>query len=226
MLRGPVPQCFPLPDDDVRRLQMLKSNPFRFLATLAFSGVVVASSACSMDGTTAPAGIAPSSATLAKGGIGGGVTVVDSVQYVFTVDPTVSTTLSFGDHSLSIPAGAICSLTETYGAAHWNTSCARQTGRMTITAKVKGASNGLPRVDFEPALRFSPDRDVELSLYIKRVKQNNTVTAWKILYCAKAGNTDCIDESLPDTELSSSIINGNNGVRRRIKHFSGYLVAE
>jgi len=42
-------------------------------------------------------------------------------------------------------------------------------------------------------------------------------------YCNAAG---CVDESLTDPDLRSNVDVENKVVFRRIKHFSGYVVAE
>ena len=47
---------------------------------------------------------------------------------------------------------------------------------------------------------------------------------WKMLYCNNLNI--CEDESLTDPELQAYVDRSANVVFRRIKHFSGYLVAE
>lgn len=149
------------------------------------------------------------------------VGVVDGT-YHFTVDPSQSQTLQLGASGLYIPANAICDLgTSSYGMGTWNDACAPQTAPMTITAVVRNAATDHPSVEFQPALRFNPQSNVNLYLY---VTDQATLDNSKVLkYCNETG---CVDESLTDPDLISNVDVDNKVVFRRIKHFSGYVVAE
>ena len=202
---------------------------------LAMSGVVVASSACSVDATAPQSFAAPGSAGLTRGAKDlpsgnakpvDGTTEDDSSTYVIQIDPRRDNYLQFGAHSLWLPAHSICDpSTSSYGMGTWNTACSPLTTRITITAKVRGASGGLPRIDFEPALRFSPREAVYLTLAVKG-KQAQEAIAMGILYCPTSSSKSCVDESLTDPTLATVLDRPNHQVYRRIKHFSGYLVAE
>ncbi|HET9683692.1 MAG TPA: hypothetical protein VFP15_06285 [Gemmatimonadaceae bacterium] len=149
------------------------------------------------------------------------VGVVDGT-YQFTVDPSQSQTLQLGASGLYIPANAICDLgTSSYGMGTWNDTCAPQTAPMTITAVVRNAGTDHPSVEFQPALRFSPDKQVWLYL---AVTDQATLDATKVLYYCN--ETSCMDESQTDADLKSYVDTKNFMVFRRIKHFSGYVVAE
>jgi len=75
--------------------------------------------------------------------------------------------LSLGASHLDIPANAVCDLaSSSYGVGHWEESCTPQTDTFTIRAVVRNAATDHPSVDFEPALRFSPDKQVGLYLYV------------------------------------------------------------
>ena len=74
---------------------------------------------------------------------------------------------------------------------------------ITITAKVRGASGGLPRLDFEPALRFSPDQDRIYLTFTVKGKQAKDAAAMRILYCPTSSTKDCVDESLTDPTLAT-----------------------
>ncbi|MBA3671804.1 MAG: hypothetical protein H0W68_07255 [Gemmatimonadaceae bacterium] len=163
-------------------------------------------------------------------GIGNKPTVPpgSSKTYVFTINPLVSNQLSMGSARLEIPAAAICKVTTSgYGATNtngWNAPCAPETGSITITAAVTGTSS-MPRVDFSPALRFNPAvGPVELYMFVKRATSADA-QRFKILYCATLANS-CIDEAVSDPSLATYYNTHDNEVFRRIKHFSGYLVAE
>jgi hypothetical protein len=199
---------------------------------LAMSGVVVASSACSVDATAPQRLDVPSSAGQFKGLPKGkakpvdGTTEDDSSTYVIQVDPRHDNYLQFGAHSLWLPAHSICDpSTSGYGMGTWNLPCSPLESSITITAKVRSASGGLPRIDFEPALRFSPSRSVYLTLAVKG-KQAQEAVAMGILYCPTSSSKDCVDEAVTDPTLATVLDRPSKLVYRRIKHFSGYLVAE
>jgi hypothetical protein len=147
---------------------------------------------------------------------------VSDGTYSFTIDPSVDQSLSFGASHIDIPANAVCELSSSsYGPEHWNDSCTPETAPLTITAVVKNAATDHPSVDFEPALRFNPETTVSLFLY---VTDQATLDASRVVeYCNASG---CVDESLTDPSLRSNVDTTNNVVFRRIKHFSGYVVAE
>ena len=142
--------------------------------------------------------------------------------YTYEIDPSQAQSLSFGASHLDIPAGAVCDLaTSSYGMGTWNDSCTAQTEPFTITAVVRNAATDHPSVEFQPALRFNPQSNVNLYLY---VTDQATLDNSKVLkYCNETG---CVDESLTDPDLISNIDVENKVVFRRIKHFSGYVVAE
>ena len=147
---------------------------------------------------------------------------VSDGTYTFEIDPSQAQSLQFGASHLDIPANAVCDLaSSSYGAGTWNDECAPQTEPFTITATVKNAATDHPSVEFEPALRFSPASNTNLYLY---VTDQATLYATKVMkYCNAAG---CVDEALTDPDLRSNVDVENKVVFRRIKHFSGYVVAE
>ena len=147
---------------------------------------------------------------------------VSDGTYTFQIDPTQAQSLQFGASHLDIPANAVCDLaTSSYGVGTWNDACSAQTDTFTITAVVKDAATDHPSVEFSPALRFNPQSNVNLYLY---VTDQATLDNSKVLkYCNETG---CVDESLTDPDLISNVDVDNKVVFRRIKHFSGYVVAE
>ena len=147
---------------------------------------------------------------------------VSDGTYTFEIDPSEAQSLQFGASHLDIPANAVCDLaSSSYGAGTWNDACAPQTEPFTITAVVKDAATDHPSVEFEPALRFNPASNVNLYLY---VTDQATLDATRVMkYCNASG---CVDEALTDPDLRSNVDVENKVVFRRIKHFSGYVVAE
>jgi hypothetical protein len=137
----------------------------------------------------------------------------------FRVDNSKGATQKIGDHVINIPANAICDLTTSgYGSTTWNKSCTPQKGSVVITATVLSGPDGEPYIDFQPAMRFAPNKDV--TLFFK--DDNSASKNVSVKYCNNAGV--CVDESLSDPSLKPFRI-GRNIVGRRLGHFSGYVIA-
>ena len=196
------------------------------LAMLAATSLMLA--ACSGDATSPSAAqpkqqrsVLKSSPFVPSGAQRALVGVADGT-YTYQIDPSQAQSLQFGASHLDIPANAVCDLaTSSYGVGTWNDACQAQTDTFTITAVVKDAATDHPSVEFQPALRFNPASNVNLYLY---VTDQATLDASRIMkYCNADG---CVDESITDPDLRSNVDVENKVVFRRIKHFSGYVVAE
>jgi hypothetical protein len=137
----------------------------------------------------------------------------------FRVDNSKGATQKIGDHVINIPANAICDLaTSGYGETTWNKSCAPLKGSVVITATVLSGPDGEPMIDFQPAMRFVPNKEVTLFFKDSKAGAKNL----SIKYCNNVGY--CVDESLTDSSLQPFRV-GRGIVGRRVKHFSGYVVA-
>lgn len=146
--------------------------------------------------------------------------VTDGV-YTVTIDPTQAQSFNIGLNHLDLPANSVCDLAgSSYGVSHWNEACSPETNPVTLTVTISGATSDNPRVDFQPAMRFNPDNKVQLFMYAPTPSLSDS---WKLGYC-NAENV-CADESKADSELQSYIDLDASVVFRRIKHFSGYIVA-
>jgi hypothetical protein len=144
-------------------------------------------------------------------------------RYTFTVDPRRNETLVLGANLLSIPANAICDIAgSSYGSSHWDEDCTLQRDPVVITAVVRNAKSSHPSIDFYPAMRFSPDKKVSLYVYVPRAERHQTKEL-VMQYCND--EKVCVDESLADASLRTMTDRNNSVVFRRIKHFSGYIVA-
>ena len=205
------------------RLPMMARYRISTLASLALMGMLL--TACAGESvrptalqTTTQVRTSPFVPTDAQKALVG----VSDGTYSFTIDPTQDQSLALGASHLDIPANAVCALaTSSYGAGHWEESCAAQTDTFTIHAVIRNAATDHPSVDFEPALRFSPDKNVSLYLY---VTDDATLDNSRIMkYCNATG---CVDESITDPSLASSVDLANRVVFRRIKHFSGYIILQ
>jgi hypothetical protein len=140
--------------------------------------------------------------------------------HVFTVNTAEDAIERFGDHVLFVPAGAICDpALSTYGATEWDNACVPLKGSIEITATMMRDNDNHPYVDFQPALRFDPSKNVLLFL---RNGLSQTATELGMQYCNNDGY--CVDETLADPSLAPFRVGKTSMLGRRIKHFSGYLV--
>jgi hypothetical protein len=145
--------------------------------------------------------------------------VLDAVSFVYDPNASTNTVTRFGNHLLVIPANGICDLSSSYGMGTWNDPCEPLTHSIVITITTFADDQGHPYVDFQPALRFNPDRETDL--YLRdgwRDGEQMTV----IDYCG--ATLDCVDESVNDSSLVTQRIGITSTLVRRIKHFSGYTV--
>jgi hypothetical protein len=141
----------------------------------------------------------------------------------------------FGDlYTLTVPENAVCVPNSTYGPGTWDAPCTTLHGNQPVKVTVVyGFANGGPVVDFTPDIRFSPKSNVTLSttLYQQMLMSaqsyymaNPSALRLNIYYTSDLGATG-ISEAVSDPSLTTHI-NLNTGlVWRRIKHFSGYLIA-
>jgi len=223
---------------------MKTSKRFRILAVLLGGGIVVASSACnvsSLDKSVAPSRVTttqrastfvPTAAQKALIGVTDGT-------YRVTFDPKKDQVIPLGPNRLEIPAYAVCSLgSSSYGPAFWNAPCSPQMAPVQLTITVKNAASDKPSVDFQPAMRFSPEKVVSLYFYVPNVSQADAKN-WVITYCPNAGSGSisssssgsgssgsggCVNEALTDPDLQTFVDYDANVLFRRLKHFSRYQV--
>lgn len=198
------------------RTPMLARSAVSRLSLLIASALLLG--ACAGDSTS------PNAATLApKDASKALVGVIDGI-YTFSVDPSQAQSIKLGASSLELPANAVCTLaTTSYGPSEWNNACVPETLPVTITAVVKNAATNHPSIEFAPAMRFNPATSVKLNLSVTDAATLNNMTVMK--YCGPF-STVCVDESLTDASLLTTINAAAGTVSRRIKHFSGYVVAE
>ncbi|MBW8769969.1 MAG: hypothetical protein JF589_09450 [Gemmatimonadetes bacterium] len=230
---------------------MKTSKRFRILALLLGGGIVVASSACGVDAldkstapssashATTPVRTSPFVPTAAQKALIG----VTDGTYRVTFDPQQNQVFSLGPNRLEIPANAVCKLgSSSYGPAFWNSPCSPETGAVQLTVTVRNASSDHPSVDFSPAMRFNPQTNVQLFIYVPNVNQTDARN-WIIEYCANGGSGSssvsgsssgsgstsgwsgqCVNEALIDPDLRTYVDYRASVLFRRLKHFSRYQV--
>jgi hypothetical protein len=212
---------------------MKLSKRFRILAVLLGGGIVVASSACSvepLEQATAPKSsnvstperastFAPSVAQKALIGVTDGT-------YRVTFDPKQDHVFSLGPNRLEIPANAVCALgVSGYGSSFWNSPCTPETNPVNLVVTVRNASSDHPSVDFQPAMRFNPQTTVSIFFYVPNVTREDKKN-WVIVYCPNSGSGSgkCVNEAETDGELRTYIDYNASVLFRRLKHFSRFSV--
>ena len=234
---------------------MSVSKQFRIAAALLVGGIVVASSACSVDSleqATAPRSLTPALSASRGPGSGSaspsgfaGSSIPDMSRdgtYNVTVDPTVANTLVMAGNTLDIPASSVCAIgTSGYGPTLWDAPCAPEARAVQLTVTVNSTSGSGAAIDFNPALRFNPLSKVVLTLSAPNVSVQDAKN-WVILYCPSTTSTTsgsgsggsgggkdgnkCVNESLTDKDLQTFINYDAKQLFRRIKHFSRYAVSD
>ncbi len=135
----------------------------------------------------------------------------------FRYNPSKGITKRLGDHVLVIPANGVCDLSSSYGPGTWDDACAPLTHSIAITATSYVDADGHPYIDFQPALRFVPTKEVDLYM-LDGKRQNATIVTMN--WCN--AQLVCIDESINDPSLVTQRVGASRVLVRRIKHFSGY----
>ena len=192
-------------------MQLGQSSKNYVKAFFAFAAVGLIS-ACSDNSSVAPEAAPVTASAPANFGKAEGVKVI-------VVDNNKGGTFRVGRHVLHFPAGSICSLTSSYGATEWDKPCAKANGLVVITASMWKDGDNHPYVDFQPAMRFAPNKEVMLFLRNGLARQ---AAELQIEYCNNLGH--CVDESLNDASLAPFRVGKTSVLGRRIKHFSGYSV--
>jgi len=138
----------------------------------------------------------------------------------FTYNPKTGVTHRLGDNVISIPAGAVCKADEYYALHQWDQPCKPVNHSIVFTATTFNNAAGAPYVEFQPAVRFSPDKEVDLYL---RDGKRTTPGVLGIYWCPTVGAA-CVDESTTDGTLATSRVGTSSILVRRVKHFSGFVI--
>jgi hypothetical protein len=140
-----------------------------------------------------------------------------------------------GLYTIVFPSNSVCDPDKSsYGPGTWDLPCATlETGRaITVTATYGFTNHGLS-IDFSPALRFNPSKEVRIStgvyapiltMFSSYFAANPSALHFLGIYYAtdlsSAGTTDAAF----DRSLTTHVNLTTGMVWRRIKHFSGYNV--
>jgi hypothetical protein len=144
----------------------------------------------------------------------------------FVIDPTQASQIRLGDHLVQFPANSICDpATSGYGQDLWDAPCTPLQAPITIHATWR-SNLGHAFIDFEPSLRFVPTNDP--SQYVTLTMKDDYAmdpAARHPIYWLRPSDSVWVDEGLQDSTESSVVDWSGNKVTRRLKHFSGYMVA-
>ena len=151
----------------------------------------------------------------------------DEAVTVFTYDYRAGTTASFGPHKIVMPAFSVCEpLLSSYGTGTWDQACPLASHDIVITARTWTGADGHAHVDFTPSLRFAPTDDskrfVKLFFKDKDATDETLAAQLNILWVPFPGAKP-VDEYASDASLRTQASTGM--IWRRVKHFSGYMVA-
>jgi hypothetical protein len=203
----------------------------KFWISLPSAALVGLAAACADTPTTAPA--APSAPSLGMTSSASDnssytvsqTTVGDTVVTNFVVGTNTQSpaTINIGYNSkIDFPyaAGSICDpATSSYGSTERDKPCTAAATSITITAKNWYDASGLPRTEFQPALRFVPGLRKSVTIYLR--DRNGQGFGPRVDFCSPSG---CINEALTDPSLQTYYDATNDWWYRTIKHFSGYTV--
>ena len=197
--------------------------PARFLLTGA---AAIAVSSCSPDRAAAPGYPTVSGSSVLRA-----LVVAQTVDFV--VPANGGTIDLLGAFTLTFPAGAVCdpNAEDTqvgYANQQWDAPCTPTTEDIPVRAVLK-YTNGKLYTDFQRALRFAPDKNVILSTNVMsgQVQWQNDIgdtDGWTILF-APAIDAEGVADAAADPSVRTVIVGSTGKVYRRIKHFTGYLIA-
>ena len=226
---------------------MKKSRQFRMAAVILVGGLVVASSACSVDGitpTSSERSLSPAATPLAaRSGEGGPASTstlgsLTDGAYTFTIDPRVDQVVTLGQSRVVLPANSVCAIgVSGYGPTLWDRGCNPEKRPFTLRVTVAGSGTEHAALDFQPSMRFDPTKTVTMAIFVPQLSAG-TPYDWTIFYCptpsgqpgSRLGTNlmradpTCVDESLTDPSLGVTADYQNNFLTRRLKHFSAYQI--
>jgi hypothetical protein len=145
----------------------------------------------------------------------------------FTVGPAGGV-FFVGNHAVVFPAQSICDpATSTYGEGQWDAACTPLNRPLKITARIS-TTNGQQAVDFSPSIRFVPSNNtsrwVWIFMYTPDARGARDLSQFNIMFAPSLGAAP-VNDAAQDPTLRT-YVDGRSGTSfRRIKHFTGYVVA-
>ncbi|HXT17670.1 MAG TPA: hypothetical protein VN706_18670 [Gemmatimonadaceae bacterium] len=209
----------------------MRRDRARLAAVLTF-GFAIAAAACGHELATqphtAPSWLTPPPPPNFASFDATSTTTSGPISVTFTIQPSSDNTVLIGPHALVIPANSVCDpATSGYGDGTWDNPCSTITAPITVTATAS-IVNGHPLVEFDTHLRFKPVQDYAPGVVMLYLRDDSASSTAKINWCPTS-DTTCVDETqLPSNayQLQTWYDPSGNWVYRKIKHFSGYNVAE
>jgi hypothetical protein len=137
--------------------------------------------------------------------------------------------VQLGEFLLQWEANSVCDpATSGYGFAYWRQACAPADSDIPMTVKL-WEENGQVYADFSPDIRFSPERNVTLTVNQPRIVgrrlNSRMVARYSIYYTHRIGDTRYyVDEAWYDLEQRSHFDTTTGDVWREIRHFSGFVI--
>ena len=135
-----------------------------------------------------------------------------------------------GEFTLTWEANSVCEQDNSgYGWEFFRKACQAENEDVEMTAKV-WTENGRTYVDFHPDIRFSPDKNVKLSVVRdeiigRRKLSRKLMLRYNIYYTHRIGDTRYyIDEAWFDPEQQTQYDTQTGVVSREIRHFSGFVI--
>jgi hypothetical protein len=152
----------------------------------------------------------------------------DSASVDFDISPNGGI-FDLGNHAVVFPAQSVCDpATSSYGPGTWDAPCTPLQTSIRVHAEVRRV-NGQTAVDFTPSLRFvpsdNPARWVWLVMYTPSAVGTSNLTEFNILGESGFG-APTLDETIADSSLRTYVDTWQGTSLRRIKHFSGYALAD
>jgi hypothetical protein len=151
-----------------------------------------------------------------------------AVEIKFTFTRAAGST-RIGDFTLAWQENSVCERDNSgYGWEFFRKACDAENEDIDMTARV-WTENGRTYVDFFPDIRFSPTKDVTLSVVrdeiVGRRLNKKLMLKYNIYYTHRIGDTRYyIDEAWFDPEQRTNYNTTTGAVWREIRHFSGFVI--
>lgn len=137
--------------------------------------------------------------------------------------------VQLGEFRLTWEANSVCDpLTSGYGFGYFWKPCSAATADIPMTVRL-WEDGGRVYADFYPDIRFSPSKNVTLTVnrpqIIGKKVTKKVVKNYSILYTHRVGDTRYfIDEAWYDPEQQTHFNTVTGDVWREIRHFSGFVI--